>query len=94
MATGARAGGVAKDAIELLAADHKQVKAMFKKFRTAKNEVSGEEKAALVKQICDALSVHAGIEEEIFYPAVRAAIDDEELMNEALVVKSQDVIPG
>jgi len=75
-----------KDAIEMLTADHKAVKTLFKQFRALKqDETDEDEKAALVKQICDALTVHAAIEEEIFYPAVRAAIDDADLMDEALV---------
>jgi hemerythrin superfamily protein len=74
------------DAIALLRADHKKVKALFKEFAKLKeSEGSGAEKAALVKQICDALTVHAEIEEELFYPAVREAIDAEDLMDEALV---------
>jgi hemerythrin superfamily protein len=76
----------AEDAIAMLTADHKKVKALFKEFEKLKeDDASANEKTALVKQICDALTVHAEIEEEIFYPAVRAAIDDEDLMDEALV---------
>lgn len=58
---------------------------MFKEFRSIRNEGRSEDKRVLVKQICDAVTVHSEIEEEIFYPSVRAAIDDEELMDEALV---------
>ena len=43
------------------------------------------EKVAVVQKICNALTVHTTIEEEIFYPAVREAIEDEDLMDEALV---------
>jgi hemerythrin superfamily protein len=85
MATHVKAGRAGDDAIAMLAADHKKVKAMFKEFKSLKEEGTDEEKAARVKQICDALTVHAAIEEEIFYPAVRAAIDDGDLMDEALV---------
>jgi hemerythrin superfamily protein len=84
MAPHAKAERTANDAIAMLAADHKKVKAMFKEFKSLK-EGTAEEKAALVKEICDALTVHAAIEEEIFYPAVRAAIEDGDLMDEALV---------
>jgi hemerythrin superfamily protein len=76
----------ARTANEMLTDDHKKVKALFKKFRALEEDARGQdEKAAVVKQICDALTVHAAIEEEIFYPAVRAAIDDPELIDEALV---------
>src|SRR5690348_2024523 len=85
MATHAKAGRAGNDAIAMLTADHKKVKAMFKEFKSLKEEGTGEEKVALVKEICDALTVHAVIEEEIFYPAVRAAIEDGDLMDEALV---------
>jgi hemerythrin superfamily protein len=79
-------GEAAEDAITMLTADHKEVKALFKEFEKLKeNDGSAKEKAALVKQVCEALTVHAEIEEEIFYPAVREAIEDEDLMDEALV---------
>ena len=74
----------AKGAIALLTADHAQVKKMFKEFDALKKaNGSNAAKAALVEQICHELTVHAQIEEEIFYPAVRAAVDDDDLMDEA-----------
>lgn len=74
------------DAIGMLTSDHKKVKALFKKFDALKEESgAAADKAALVAQICDELTIHAEIEEEIFYPAVREAIDDADLMDEALV---------
>jgi hemerythrin superfamily protein len=76
------------DAIEMLKADHKAVKALFKKFAALKDDGdgnNGDEKSSVVQEICTALTVHAAIEEEIFYPAVREAIDDGDLMDEALV---------
>jgi hemerythrin superfamily protein len=86
MATRGKTTRPADDAVEMLTADHKKVKALFKEFAALKNQDGDEdEKATLVKQICDALTIHATIEEEIFYPAVRAAIDDSDLMDEALV---------
>src|SRR5436190_1992523 len=72
------------DATELLAADHKSVKALFQAFKKLKErEGADDEKADLVQQICDELTVHATIEEEIFYPAVREGIEDQDLMDEA-----------
>ena len=72
------------DAIELLTADHKSVKALFQAFEKIKGDEDAEdEKSELVKRICAELTVHATIEEEIFYPAVREGIDDEDLMDEA-----------
>ena len=75
-----------EDAVTLLTADHAKVKKLFAEFEDLKEEDgSAEDKSALVTQICNELKVHAQIEEEIFYPAVRGAIDDGDLMDEALV---------
>ena len=73
------------DALKLLIADHDNVKKMFneyKKLVTKNNEIGKE---ALAIQICKELTVHAQLEEEIFYPAVREGIDDDDLMKEAMV---------
>lgn len=78
-------GGTTQDAIEMLTADHKKVKKLFSDFDKIKEDGSDEDKAALVDQICSELKIHSEIEEEIFYPAVRKAIDDSDLMDEALV---------
>ena len=74
-----------QDAIELLMADHKRVAKLFAEFEALKDSGSDDAKSALVARICQELTVHMAIEEEIFYPAVRKAIDDESLMDEALV---------
>jgi len=74
----------AKDAITLLTEDHKNVKKMFLDFeRLSKSANKDVEISTLVQKICVELIVHTKIEEEIFYPAVRAAIDDDDLMDEA-----------
>jgi hemerythrin superfamily protein len=75
----------AQDAIAMLMADHKKVKKLFSDFDKLKAEGGDEEKSAIVDQICNELKIHTELEEEIFYPAVRKAIDDSELMDEALV---------
>jgi hemerythrin superfamily protein len=76
----------ARDAVELLKADHKEVKALFEQYKTlAEREEIGEERQAVAQQICLLLTVHATAEEEIFYPAVRAAIDEPDLLDEAEV---------
>lgn len=64
------------DAIALLKADHRKVEALFSKFEAARGP---ERKQKLVQQICTELTVHAMIEEEIFYPACKGEIDDEVL---------------
>jgi hemerythrin superfamily protein len=74
-----------EDAIAVLMADHKKVKKLFSDFDKLKEKGSDEEKSAIVDQICNELKIHTEIEEEIFYPAVRSAIDQPDLMDEALV---------
>ena len=77
-----------QDAIAALTADHRKVKALFKEFERAKESEGRKDparKSELVSQICNELKIHAEIEEEIFYPAVRKKIDDSDLMDEALV---------
>jgi hemerythrin superfamily protein len=77
--------GEEHDAIEMLMADHKKVKKLFGNFATHKEDGDDEDKSAIVKLICNELKVHTTLEEEIFYPAVRKAIQDSALMDEALV---------
>jgi hemerythrin superfamily protein len=74
-----------QDAIKLLTADHKEVKAMFKAYQQLVDaEADSDEKQALALQICQALTAHATAEEEIFYPAARSALgDDQDLVDEA-----------
>jgi hemerythrin-like domain-containing protein len=75
-----------QDAITLLTTDHDKVKQLFDEFEQLAEEADGGgRKETLVERICHELTVHARIEEEIFYPAVRSAIDDELLMDEAEV---------
>ncbi|MBK8177124.1 MAG: hemerythrin domain-containing protein [Rhodospirillales bacterium] len=70
------------DAIRLLKDDHREVKQWFKQYESLEED---SEKQALAEKICRALTVHTQIEEEIFYPAVRAGIDDDDLLDEAEV---------
>jgi len=72
------------DAITLLKADHDEVKQAFKEFEKMDHE-DAEALGKLVTHVCEALKAHTTVEEEIFYPAVRAAIEDDDLMNEAQV---------
>jgi len=77
------ARSAAPDAVALLRADHKLVTELFEKFDKMKGK--GPQKKALVERICNELTVHTRIEEEIFYPAARAALKDGDLMDEAQV---------
>jgi hemerythrin superfamily protein len=78
----ARSAGRPADAIKLLKDDHREVKGYFKQYESLEDEA---EKQALADRICLALTVHAQIEEEIYYPATREAIDDDDLLDEAEV---------
>ena len=69
-------------AIALLRADHKKVSQLFAHYEKTR---SATKKSSIVAQICTELGVHAQIEEEIFYPAVKEAMQDKELVPEALV---------
>jgi hemerythrin-like domain-containing protein len=75
-----------KDACDLLDADHKAVKKIFKEFEELTNsraKGAAQKKMDLAKQICNELTVHAQIEEEILYPALRAAFKETDLIAEA-----------
>jgi hemerythrin superfamily protein len=77
-----------KDACDLLDADHRNVKKMFKEYEEltgSKARSAAQKKKDLAMQICMELTVHAQIEEEIFYPALREAIKDTDLLDEAEV---------
>jgi len=82
--TGKPQGAAAIDALDLLRADHDKVKLLFREFDELKgNDDEDERKAELVDEICYELTVHGMLEDEIFYPAMRAASDDDEMLDEA-----------
>jgi hypothetical protein len=63
-----------KDAIALLKADHRKVEDLFEKYETARSK-----KSDIARQICMELTVHTMIEEEIFYPACKGFVEDDNL---------------
>ncbi|MEO7241571.1 MAG: hemerythrin domain-containing protein [Variovorax sp.] len=71
-----------QDATALLRSDHQKVSALFEQFEKAR---SAKRKKEIVAEICTELTIHTQIEEEIFYPAVQAALKDHELVPEANV---------
>jgi hypothetical protein len=71
-----------KDATAMLIADHKLVSGLFEQFEKTRSDAR---KASIVAQICKELTIHTQLEEEIFYPAVKAALKDRELVPEANV---------
>lgn len=77
-----------EDAIALLMDDHRRVKelfAEFKRFQSYTQSGYEELKQELMDAVCAELKVHTRIEEELFYPAARDVLDDDDLMNEAEV---------
>jgi hemerythrin-like domain-containing protein len=78
----------AKDACDLLDADHRKVQKMFKEYEELTNSrarSAAQKKMDLARQICMELTVHTQVEEEIFYPACRDAIKDTDILDEAAV---------
>jgi hemerythrin superfamily protein len=74
------------EATGLLMQDHAEVKAMYRQCET---EESDHMKAVLATKICTALTVHAQIEEEIFYPQAEKALEDDDQVEEAIEEHSQ-----
>src|ERR1700744_3209539 len=70
------------DAVSLLKADHRQGEQWFEAFEKTKSD---SRKLDLAQKICDALTVHTQIEEEIFYPAFYEATEDKDMHHEAVV---------
>jgi hypothetical protein len=92
------------DALTLLRIDHERIRQLFSDYgRLRDDEDEDEQKAALVDDLCHALTVHGMLEDEIFYPVLRAALDDTELLDEAeeehmgmreLVARLEVMYPG
>lgn len=75
-------------AIELLIADHRKVDELFKQYEAEKEGNDDEEtKRGIAERVCGELTVHAQVEEELFYPWLRENLDDEdkEMVEEATV---------
>lgn len=80
------AKSASNDAISLLMEDHENVKKLFKEYEKLAKHGDLDGKVDLANQICEELTIHTMIEEEIFYPAARTAFGDaEDLINEAEV---------
>ncbi|PZN31757.1 MAG: hypothetical protein DIU71_09175 [Proteobacteria bacterium] len=87
-AVATRSSDLPKDAIALLKNDHRTIEQLFDEFERTEED---SELSHLAERICQLLNVHAQIEEELFYPQVRAAFEEEageeavELVDEAAV---------
>jgi hemerythrin superfamily protein len=71
----------ASSVTDMLRKDHKKVKGLFEEFEQAENAAA---KQRIVETVLSELEVHSKLEEELIYPAIRAEIDDDDLMDEAL----------
>lgn len=75
-----------QDAIALLTDEHKEIKKLFEEYQKSVDKKSeSKDLTALAQKICSALIVHAKVEEELFYPAMRKGFDTDELIDEAAV---------
>jgi len=68
--------------IEALEQDHRRVEQLFSDYESALEDVRKDE---LVQQICIELTIHAQLEEEIFYPACREKLPEGDMLDEAQV---------
>lgn len=73
---------MAQDAIALLEADHQRVEGLFRDFKSAGGDAPA--RLHLAQIICMELTLHALVEEEIFYPALARATGDDQLVERAL----------
>ena len=71
----------ASSVTDMLREDHKKVKDLFEEFEQAEDTKA---KQQIVETALMELEAHSKLEEELIYPAIRADIDDDDLMNEAL----------
>jgi hemerythrin superfamily protein len=74
------------DATELLELDHRSVEKLFKDYeQLIEQKADAKKRTTLATTICNALTVHAEIEEQLFYPAAKKEIDETDLIFEAAV---------
>jgi hemerythrin superfamily protein len=73
-----------EDAVDLLDADHKLAQKQFLDYQALCDDgAPGTTRRQLALKICQDLSVHMQIEEEIFYPRVQEAIEDDAILEDA-----------
>ena len=80
----AKSKAKATGAVEILKQQHDKVKKAFKEFEKLEREDT-ETQQQIAQTVCEDLKLHTTLEEELFYPAVRDAIEDEDILNEAQV---------
>jgi hemerythrin superfamily protein len=79
------------DALTLLKEDHHEVEERFQRFEHLVDQGLSEGKEDLVGEIVRALSIHASIEERLFYPAVKSSVTDGDPLAEHLRHEHQEV---
>ncbi len=81
-----RAAAAARtEILQQLKDDHKSVKKAYREFKKLDHSQDHEAMQAIVEQVLDELTVHAALEEEFLYPAARAALSEDDLIDEAEV---------
>lgn len=73
------------DAIATLADDHRKLLRLFEQFEIIRDDAEDSVKQTLVEILCTGLVIHAQVEEEFLYPALRGSHDGARLMDEAAV---------
>lgn len=81
-------GSATQTALDVLKTDHAEVSKLFKQFDKFKKSEDSDGMQQTAQAACKALSTHAQIEEEIFYPALRDAADADDALDEADVEHS------
>lgn len=82
----AKANSTDTDAVQLLRADHEEVRDLFDEYEElVQAQADDEEKQELAERICTLLTIHATVEEEILYPAAREVLEEQDLLDEAEV---------
>ncbi len=71
------------DAVEMLKDEHRQVEALFKEYEQLAHGDDLAAKETLATEICEKLTIHAQVEEEVFYPAARQILDEQQIIDEA-----------
>lgn len=76
-----------EDALVILQADHDHLRKLFAEFQRhiGRNDEDMAAKETIVREACDLLEIHTQLEEEIFYPAIRKALGEPQLMDEAKI---------
>jgi hemerythrin-like domain-containing protein len=85
MASGRGNSKARNEIFEMLKEDHQRVKKAFKAAQKLDPEEDSEELQALVEETCMDIEIHARLEEELFYPAAREALKEQDLIEEAEV---------